>query len=207
MNEHIRQIVLASGNKGKLAELQQMLTPLQFGITPQSEFGIGKQLPEAEETGLTFIENAIIKARYAAKISGLSAIADDSGLEVDYLGGEPGIYSARYAGPSASDADNNQKLLSRLYGVKPAERTARFHCVLVFLRHEHDPTPVIAHGQWEGYIIEEVLGNHGFGYDPLFMVPAEHCTAAQLPKELKNRLSHRAQALQQLIARLKEIKH
>ena len=207
MTEHIRQIVLASGNKGKLSELQQMLAPFGFSITPQSEFGIGRQLSEAEETGLSFIENAIIKARYAAKISGLPAIADDSGLEVDYLGGEPGVYSARYAGVNASDADNNQKLLNQLSGVKPTERTARFHCILAYLRYENDPTPIIAHGQWDGYIIEEVLGNQGFGYDPLFMVPTEHCTAAQLPKALKNRLSHRAQALQQLIARLKEIKH
>ncbi|MGI2027662.1 RdgB/HAM1 family non-canonical purine NTP pyrophosphatase [Endozoicomonas acroporae] len=207
MNEGIRKVVLASGNQGKLAEFQKMFEPLGILMHPQSEFGIGSTWPEAEETGLTFIENAIIKARYAAGISGLPVIADDSGLEVDYLNGEPGIYSARYAGPDASAADNNQKLLHRLQGLKSAERTARFHCVLVYLRHEHDPTPVIAHGQWEGYIIEEALGEHGFGYDPLFLVPAEHCTAAELPSELKNQLSHRAQALQQLVARLKERKH
>ncbi|MBO9481784.1 RdgB/HAM1 family non-canonical purine NTP pyrophosphatase [Salinisphaera sp. G21_0] len=207
MNEGIRKVVLASGNQGKLAEFQKMFEPLGIVMQPQSEFGIGSTWPEAEETGLTFIENAIIKARYAAGISGLPVIADDSGLEVDYLNGEPGIYSARYAGPDASAADNNQKLLHRLKGLKSAERTARFHCVLVYLRHEHDPTPVIAHGQWEGYIIEEALGEHGFGYDPLFLVPAEHCTAAELPSELKNQLSHRAQALQLLVARLKERKH
>ncbi len=207
MTKDIRQVVLASGNKGKLAEFQQLLEPLDIRMTPQSEFGIGTNFPEAEETGLTFIENAILKARYAAGISGFPVIADDSGLEVDYLNGEPGIYSARYAGSEASAADNNQKLLNRLQGVKSSERTGRFHCVLVYLRHENDPTPIIAHGKWEGYIIEETLGDHGFGYDPLFLVPAEHRTAAELPSELKNRLSHRAQALQQLVGYLKEMKH
>ncbi|MFK0570800.1 RdgB/HAM1 family non-canonical purine NTP pyrophosphatase [Endozoicomonas sp.] len=202
-----RQVVLASGNKGKLAEFQQMLEPLDIRMTPQSEFGIGTTLPEAEETGLTFVENAILKARYAAGISGRPVIADDSGLEVDYLNGEPGIYSARYAGPGASDADNNQKLLNHLQGLKSVDRTARFHCVLVYLRHEHDPTPIIAHGQWEGYIIEEALGDHGFGYDPLFLVPEEHRTAAELPAALKNQLSHRAQALKKLVGYLKEMKH
>ncbi|WP_299730696.1 XTP/dITP diphosphatase [uncultured Endozoicomonas sp.] len=205
MARDIRQVVLASGNKGKLAEFQRLLEPLYIQMQPQSEFGIGVTLPEAEETGLTFVENAILKARYAAKISGLPVIADDSGLEVDYLNGEPGIYSARYAGSEASDADNNQKLLQKLAGVKFAERTARFHCVLVYLRHEHDPTPIIAHGKWEGFVIEEALGDHGFGYDPLFMVPTEHKTAAELPSEVKNQLSHRAQALQKLISSLKEL--
>lgn len=207
MFEDIRKVVLASGNPGKLAEFRKMLEPLGIVMQPQSEFGIGSTYPEAEETGLSFVENAIIKARYAARISQLPVIADDSGLEVDCLNGKPGIYSARYAGPEASAADNNQKLLNRLQGVKSADRTARFHCVLVYLRHQHDPTPIIAHGQWEGYIIEEALGYYGFGYDPLFLVPTEHRTAAELPSELKNRLSHRARALQQLFSHLKEMKH
>ena len=206
MSVEFQEVVLASGNQGKLAEFGQMLKPLGMQMVPQSRFGIGSTYPEAEETGLSFVENAIIKARYAAKISGLPVVADDSGLAVDYLNGKPGIHSARYAGPDASAADNNQKLLHNLRGVKSAERTARFHCVLVYLRHEFDPTPIIAHGQWEGYIIEEALGDHGFGYDPLFLVPAEHRTAAELPGELKNQLSHRAKALQQLVSRLEEIK-
>ena len=140
------QIVLASGNAGKLAEFQHLFAPLQWDVQPQSAFGIGIELPEVEETGLTFVENAIIKARYASKISGLPAISDDSGIAVDYLKGAPGIYSARYAGANASAADNNQKLLTALQGVPSAQRTARFHCVLVYLRHENDPTPIIAHG-------------------------------------------------------------
>lgn len=205
MTGDIRQVVLASGNRGKLAEFQHMLGQLGMEMLPQSEFGIGEKYPEAEETGLTFVENALLKARHAARISGLPVIADDSGLEVDYLNGEPGIYSARYAGKDASDADNNQKLLARLEGVKSTERTARFQCALVYMRHKDDPTPIICQGSWEGLIIEEVLGEHGFGYDPLFLVPSEHRTAAELPAELKNKLSHRAQAMQQLFKRLKEI--
>ena len=200
-------LVLASGNQGKLSEFQNMLEPLNIGVSPQSEFGIGTDTPEAEETGWTFIENAIIKARYAAKISGFPVIADDSGLEVDYLNGKPGIYSARYAGPHASSMENNQKLLQAMQGVSPAERSARFHCVLVYLRHYRDPAPIVTHGQWEGFITEEGCGNHGFGYDPLFWVPEESRTAAQLPKELKNQLSHRAQALKQLVSKLSKINH
>ena len=192
-------------NKGKLAEFQRLLEPLHIQIKPQSEFGIGTAHPEADETGLTFIENAILKARHGARITGLPTIADDSGLEVDYLNGKPGIYSSRFAGPEASDADNIQKLLKELSGVKSPDRTARFHCVLVYLRHEFDPTPIIAHGTWEGFIIEEAIGDHGFGYDPLFFVPSEHKTAAELPSVEKNRLSHRAQALKKLIASLQEI--
>ena len=206
MNVELQEVVLASGNQGKLAEFGQMLAPLGIRMVPQAQFGIGSTYPEVDETGLSFVENAILKARYAAKISGLPVIADDSGLAVDYLHGEPGIHSARYSGPDASAADNNQKLLHNLRGVKSTERTARFHCVLVYLRHEYDPTPIIAHGQWEGYIIEEALGDHGFGYDPLFLVPAEHRTAAELPSELKNQLSHRAKALRQLARTLEEMK-
>ena len=202
-----RQIVLASGNRGKLAELQKMLAELAIGVRAQSEFGIGSDIVEAEETGLSFIENAIIKARHAARISGLPAIADDSGLEVDYLQGKPGIYSARYAGENASDADNNQKLLASLDGVKTQDRTARFHCVLVYLRHADDPTPIICHGRWEGFILEEIRGEHGFGYDPLFFVPSEHCSAAELPAGMKNRISHRAQAMMKLLKDLQEMKY
>ena len=200
-----RQIVLASGNAGKLAEFQHLFAPLQWTVQPQSDFGIGSTLPEAEESGLTFIENAIIKARYAAEVSGLPAISDDSGLAVDYLQGAPGIYSARYAGTEASAEDNNQKLLKALHGVPSAQRSARFHCVLVYLRHAADPTPIIAHGIWDGFIIEEALGHEGFGYDPLFFVPSEHCTAAELGKVRKNQLSHRFQALQQLMPQLKAL--
>lgn len=206
MNPFKGQIVLASGNAGKLAEFQHLLTPLQWTVQPQSDFGIGATLPEAEEAGLTFIENAIIKARYAAKVSGLPAIADDSGLAVDYLQGAPGIYSSRYAGAEASAADNNQKLLTALQGVPSAQRSARFHCVLVYLHHAADPIPIIAHGIWDGYIIEEALGHQGFGYDPLFFVPSEHCTAAELDKVRKNQLSHRFQALQQLMSQLKALR-
>lgn len=201
----IRQVVLASGNNGKLAELQNMLSGLNINMRAQSEFGIGSDLPEADETGLTFVENAIIKARYAAKVSGMAAIADDSGIEVDYLQGQPGIYSARYAGTGASDADNNQKLLASLDGVKTPERTARFHSVLVYLRHADDPTPIICHGSWEGFVLEEIRGEHGFGYDPLFFVPSEHCSAAELPAGMKNKISHRAMAMKILLEKLQEM--
>ena len=190
-----RQIVLASGNKGKLAELQKMLDEYSVSVRLQSEFGIGRELPEAEETGLTFVENAILKARHGAKITGLPVIADDSGLEVDYLNGQPGIYSARYSGTDATDARNNQKLLENLEGVPMDQRTARFHCVLVYMVHAEDPTPVICHGRWEGRILEQSSGSKGFGYDPLFFVESQQCTAAQMDPLTKNKLSHRGQAM------------
>ena len=205
MTGDARQVVLASGNKGKLAELQKMMAELNTEVRLQSEFGIGSNIPEADETGLTFVENAIIKARHAAKVSGLPAIADDSGLEVDYLKGQPGIYSARYAGTEASDADNNQKLLKNLEGVKTSDRIARFHSVVVYMRHAEDPTPIICHGAWEGYVLEEIRGEHGFGYDPLFFVPSEHCSAAELPPGMKNQISHRAKAMELLLKNLKEL--
>ncbi len=192
------RIVLASNNAGKVREINQLLASEAIQVLPQREFDIA----EAEETGLSFVENAILKARHAARESGLPAIADDSGLEVDALDGAPGIYSARFAGAGASDADNNRKLLEALEGVSEAERTARFQCVLVYMRHAEDPTPLICQGTWEGRILRAPSGENGFGYDPLFFVPEKGCTSAELPPEEKNRLSHRGQALQRLLAAL-----
>ena len=198
MSGERRQIVLASGNQGKLREFQHLLANLNIDMLPQSQFNVDS----VEETGLTFVENAILKARHAAKISGLPAIADDSGIEVDALNGQPGIYSARYAGEEASDAENNAKLLKNLEGLQEAQRTARFHCVLVYLRHGDDPTPLVCHGAWEGHILEAPSGDHGFGYDPLFYVPSEGCSAADLPKDVKNSISHRAIAMAKLAEQL-----
>jgi XTP/dITP diphosphohydrolase len=181
-------VVLASGNVGKLRELDAVLAPLGLSLKPQSEFDV----PEVEETGLSFVENAIIKARAAAAHSGLPAIADDSGLEVDYLDGAPGIYSARYSG--AGDAANNTRLLQELHDVPEAQRSARFQCVLVYMRHALDPTPLVCQASWEGAILFAPTGEHGFGYDPLFYVPEYQCSSAQLPPEIKNRISHRAKA-------------
>lgn len=195
------KLVLASGNRGKLAEFQQLLGDVGFDVVPQTEL----QVPDAEETGLSFVENAILKARNAAKFCGLPALADDSGLEVDVLHGAPGIYSARFAGPGASDADNNRKLLDTLREVPPAQRTARFRCVLVFMRHGTDPSPLICAGTWEGLILDAPRGDQGFGYDPLFFVPDQNLTAAQLPAALKNRISHRGQALAKLLLALREL--
>lgn len=186
------EIVLASGNLGKIREIQAILQNAK--ILPQSQFN----LPEAEETGTTFIENAIIKARNAARHCGLPAIADDSGLVVDALNGAPGVISARYAGPGASDADNIDKLLKQLQGVPTAQRSARFICVMVYLRHADDPLPVIAQGIWEGQILETKIGEHGFGYDPVFWLEQQQCSSAQLEPALKNTLSHRGQALRLL---------
>ncbi len=194
----INKIVLATGNLGKVKELAAMLADLQISVVPQSEF----KVTDVAEIGTTFVENAIIKARHAAKITGLPAIADDSGLEVDYLYGAPGIYSARYAGENASDQDNIDKLLHALQNVKQTKRTARFQCVLVFMRHADDPTPIICQGSWEGEIISKQQGEQGFGYDPIFWLPAQQMTSAQLPRGLKNQLSHRGQALKQLKTQL-----
>ena len=195
----MKKIVLASGNKGKVREFNQLLAELDIEVVPQTEFGV----PEAEETGLTFVENAIIKARNAAAHTGLPAIADDSGIEVDALNGAPGIYSARYSGPGASDEANWKKLLQELDGVDDAERTARFQCLLVLMEHDRDPTPIICQGSWEGRITTAPQGENGFGYDPVFYVPQHDCTAAQLTPEQKNSLSHRGQALQKLLQVLK----
>ncbi len=194
----MKKIVLASGNPGKVREINELLAGHDIEVVPQSGFGV----PEAEETGLTFVENAILKARNAARHTGLPAIADDSGLEVDALRGAPGIYSARYAGPGASDEDNLRKLLAELEGVPEAERTARFQCLMVYMEHAEDPTPLIFQGTWEGRILTEPRGENGFGYDPVFFVPEHGCSAAELAPEQKNALSHRGQALRQLVAAL-----
>jgi XTP/dITP diphosphohydrolase len=195
----MKKVVLASGNRGKVREINQILAGLDFEVVPQTEFDV----PEIEETGLTFVENAILKARNAAQHTGLPAIADDSGLEVDALRGAPGIYSARYAGVGAGDEANLKKLLEELKAVPGAERTARFQCLMVFMEHGMDPTPIICQGSWEGRITEAPAGENGFGYDPVFYVPSHDCTAAQLSAEEKNRLSHRGQALQLLMQALR----
>ncbi len=189
-------LVLASSNKGKLAELQAMLGD-QVKILPQSDF-IDE---DVEETGLTFVENALLKARHAARASGLPALADDSGLAVDALGGAPGIYSARYAG-GEGDIANNAKLLQALSDVPTEERGAQFICALALLRHADDPMPIICEGIWEGRILNEAIGAHGFGYDPLFWVPERKCASAELSPAEKNQLSHRARAMAQLRQRL-----
>lgn len=191
-----RQLVLASGNAGKLAELQAMLGD-EVEVLPQSRF----VHEEVEETGLTFIENAILKARHAARASGLPALADDSGLAVDALGGAPGIYSARYAGGDGDQA-NNAKLLQTLQGVPENQRGARFISVLALMLHDRDPTPIISEGVWHGRILHEPRGSGGFGYDPLFWVPERDCASAELAPEDKNRLSHRARAMADLRKRL-----
>ncbi|MEZ5530538.1 MAG: XTP/dITP diphosphatase [Porticoccaceae bacterium] len=192
------KVVLATGNKGKLNEFQQLLAGLDMTVVPQSEF----QVPDVEETGLSFVENAIIKARHASRLSGLPAIADDSGLEVDVLNGAPGIYSARFSGENANDEKNNLRLLSLLQDVPDEQRTARFQCLLVFLRHPEDPTPLICQGTWEGRIAFAPQGENGFGYDPLFYVPDLGCTSAQLDKAAKNRISHRGKAMALLLEKL-----
>jgi XTP/dITP diphosphohydrolase len=194
------KIVLASNNPGKAREIGQLLSGLNMQIVPQSDFNVD----EAEETGLTFIENAILKARNAARYTGLPAIADDSGLEVDALRGAPGIYSARFAGANASDQDNVDKLLAELASLSNAPRTARFQCLMVYLRHADDPTPLICQGTWEGEITTEARGENGFGYDPVFFVPGEGCTAAELDAQRKNSLSHRGQALRCLLDKLRQ---
>lgn len=192
------KVVLASNNAGKVREINQLLAQQEIQVIPQSQF----DTPEAEETGLTFVENAILKARNAARHSGLPAIADDSGIEVDALNGAPGIYSARFAGPACDDQANNEKLLADLQGVADEDRTARFQCVLVYLRHADDPTPIICQGTWEGRILHAAQGENGFGYDPLFLVPQFGCSSAELTPDQKNALSHRGQALRQLVAAL-----
>ncbi|TPE53985.1 RdgB/HAM1 family non-canonical purine NTP pyrophosphatase [Maribrevibacterium harenarium] len=193
-------IVLASNNAGKINEFNQLFADYGLVIKPQGDW----QVSDADETGLSFIENAILKARHASSHTDLPAIADDSGIAVDYLNGAPGIYSARFAGEHGNNGANNALLLEKLAGVPSHERTARFHCVLAYVRHASDPTPIIAHGVWEGRILEDAAGNEGFGYDPIFYVPETDCSAASLPKEIKNQLSHRAKALQQLIALFRE---
>jgi len=196
----MEKVVLATGNKKKVEELNALLADLNYAVVPQSEFNV-ESVPE---TGTTFVENAIIKARHAARITGLPAIADDSGIEVDALLGRPGVYSARYAGEDASDQDNLEKLLEEMNGVPPVLRTARYWCVLVYMRHADDPTPIICQASWEGSLTTEPSGENGFGYDPIFNVPDLDCTAAELEPATKNRLSHRGKALAQLAKALQE---
>ncbi|HEX19520.1 MAG TPA: RdgB/HAM1 family non-canonical purine NTP pyrophosphatase [Acidiferrobacteraceae bacterium] len=191
--------ILASNNSGKLREMQQILSPLDFAIVPQGKYDV----TEVDETGLTFVENAILKARHAADATGLPAIADDSGLEVDALHGAPGIYSARYAGSDGTDQQNLEKLLQQLIDIPEDMRTARFQCLIVYMRHALDPTPVICQGTWEGRILTSPRGSHGFGYDPVFYVPGHDCSSAELAPETKNALSHRGQALKKLVLALK----
>ncbi|KGE78650.1 XTP/dITP diphosphatase [Halomonas salina] len=191
-------VVLASGNAGKLREFGQLLAPLGMDVRPQSDFDV----TEVEETGLTFVENALLKAREASRISGLPAMADDSGLAVDALQGRPGIYSARFSGEPKDDARNNAYLLESLADVPAGQRTARYWCVLVLLRHAEDPVPLIVQQSWDGEILTEARGEGGFGYDPLFWVPECGKTAAELSSDEKNRLSHRGRALQALVAQL-----
>lgn len=197
------QIVLASGNIGKLRELSQILSPLGLKLIAQSDLNVA----EAEETGLSFVENAIIKARNAALVTGLPAIADDSGIEVDALHGAPGIYSSRYAGPDASDTDNIQALLTAMKDVPENERTARFQCVVVFMRHAEDPTPLICQGSWQGQILQSPSGDEGFGYDPVFWVSETDCTAAELSPEQKHAISHRGKAMRQFMEEFKYTRH
>lgn len=192
------RLVLATGNIGKVREMNHILEGLQMEVLPQSQFNV----PEVEETGLSFVENAIIKARHAAQHTGLPALADDSGLEVDALRGAPGIYSARYAGPNATSLENNTKLLDALGNTPEDQRSARFHCAIVFMRHAADPMPLLCSGTWEGSVLKAPRGSGGFGYDPLFFVPTHDCSSAQLPPEVKNRISHRGQALQALLQAL-----
>jgi XTP/dITP diphosphohydrolase len=194
----MQKIVIASNNTGKLREFQHLLSGRGFEVIPQSDF----KIRDADETGTTFVENAIIKARHACARTGLPAIADDSGIEVDALNGRPGVYSARYSGLGASDADNNNKLLTELANVPAEMRTARYHAVLAYMRHADDPTPILCHGSWEGMILTEARGKNGFGYDPLFYIPSHNCTAAELEKAEKNRISHRGLAMTKLLTRL-----
>ncbi len=191
------KLVLASSNPGKLSELRALLGS-SIDLHAQSEFGVG----DAVETGLTFVENALIKARHAARATGLPALADDSGLCVDALHGAPGLHSARYAGTHGDDEANNDRLLRELADIPEAQRTARFVCVLALLHRPDDPMPLIAQGAWEGRILRERRGAGGFGYDPVFFSPAHGCASAELPPEVKNRDSHRAMALAKLRAGL-----
>ena len=193
----MRKIVLASNNAGKLREFAQMLAPYNFEVLPQSQFNI----PEADEPHVTFVENALAKARHAARLTGLPALADDSGLCVSALGGEPGVYSARYAGEPKSDQRNNEKLVAELHDKQ--DRRAHYVAVLVFVHHAEDPQPIVVEGEWHGLIIDEPRGANGFGYDPYFLLPEKGMTAAEISAQEKNLHSHRGKALRQLIERLK----
>ncbi len=192
------QVVLASGNSGKLKEMQALLAGLHIELLPQSLFFAN----DIEETGLSFVENAILKARHAARNSKLPTIADDSGIQVDALGGDPGIYSARYAGAGASDEENLHCLLKNLAATGTEHAAACFQCVMVFLRHAEDAMPVIATGTWQGHIVTEPRGSNGFGYDPIFFVATHGCTSAELAADEKNKISHRGQAMTELLQKL-----
>ena len=194
----MKKIILASNNKGKIREFNTMLSGL-YEVISMSD----RQVEEVPETGLTFVENALIKARNASEQSGLPALADDSGIVVDALGGEPGIYSARYAGKHGDDEANTQKLLDQMHAIPEGERTARFWCAIVFVEHANDPTPIIIQRGWEGEILRKKVGENGFGYDPIFYVPTHGCASAELSSEIKNILSHRGRALTALLKELK----
>ena len=196
----MKKLVLASGNAGKLRELSVILDDLGYQLHAQAEYGVS----EVAETGTTFVENAIIKARHAASLTGLPALADDSGIEVDALDGAPGVYSARFSGPAADDAANNALLVERLQAVPAAERSARYRAVIVFMRHAADPSPLICEGSWEGMIQLQPAGEGGFGYDPYFFLPELGCTSAELSAAEKNRISHRGMALVELKQKLRE---
>lgn len=198
----MNKLVVASGNKNKLTELTQLLAPMDIELVPQAEFNV----PKAPETGLTFVENAIIKARNACQHTGLPAIADDSGIEADYLLGAPGIYSSRYSGSNASDVDNVNALLAALEGVPEPKRTARYQCLLVMMRHSKDPSPLICQADWQGSILTNPVGDGGFGYDPIFWVAQTKCSAAQLTVDQKHAISHRAKAIRQFMAIFKTMK-
>lgn len=198
----MNKIVLASGNKGKLREFVELFASLDIEVVPQSDYDV----PEVEETGLSFVENAILKARNACEHTGLPAIADDSGLEVDYLLGAPGIYSARFSGKHASDQENLNALLTALNGVPDRERSARYQCLLVMMRHSKDATPLICQADWQGRIIHAPMGDRGFGYDPIFWVPELLCSAAQLSSKQKHAISHRGKAMQKFIRRIQHEK-
>ena len=193
-----RVLVLASSNPGKLKELNAMLEPLGWTVIPQSDW----EISEAVEDGLGFIENALIKARHASRHTGLPALGDDSGLVVDALSGAPGIYSSRFAGADADDSANNHKLLGELKGVPESARSAHFYCAMALVRYAEDPAPLLATGRWDGQVLKTPAGVGGFGYDPLFRVPGQGCSAAELPVQIKNRLSHRGQALSQMLEQM-----
>ncbi len=192
------KVVLASNNPGKLRELDAVLRPMGWELVAQSALGV----PEAEETGTTFEANALLKARHAAACTGLAALADDSGIEIDALDGRPGVYSARYAGPQCDDEANNRLLLQELEGVPEDRRGARYQCVIALVRDAEDPDPLIARGAWEGRILDAPQGHNGFGYDPLFYVPTHGCASAELAADVKNSISHRGAALRALVEQL-----
>lgn len=194
----MKKLVLASRNPGKLRELSALLDESRYKIIPQADFNV----PEVAETGTTFVENAIIKARHAAQYTGLAALADDSGIVIDALNGEPGVHSARFSGSDASDESNNILLVEKLRSVPEAQRSARYQAVIVYMRNAADPSPIICEGSWEGIIVLEAKGSGGFGYDPYFYLPDYGCTSAELSADEKNRISHRGQALRLLLEKL-----